>query len=62
LHVFVQEKGVDLALRFNSDTPSEYRLHAHAAVGEPATARLVSLPLYLVEQWPRLVSAAWKRS
>jgi hypothetical protein len=62
LHVFVQEKGVNLALRFNSDAPSECRLQANTVVGEPATARLISLPLYLVEQWPRLVSAAWERS
>jgi len=57
LHVFVQEKGVDLALRFNTDTPSEHRMRAAAVVGDPMTARLVSLPLYLIEQWPRLVSA-----
>ena len=62
LHVFVQENGVNLALRFNSDAPSECRLQANTVVGEPATARLISLPLYLVEQWPRLFSAAWERS
>lgn len=56
LHVFIQEKGADLALRYNSDAPSELCLRAATAVGEPATARLISLPLYLIEQWPRLVS------
>ena len=62
LHVFVQEKGSELALRFNSDTPSELCMRATTVVGKPATARLISLPLYLVEQWPRLVSAKWRRS
>ncbi|MDA0838082.1 MAG: DUF4143 domain-containing protein [Planctomycetota bacterium] len=56
LHVFVQEKGVDFALRFNADTPSEHRMRAATVVGDPVFVRLVSLPLYLIEQWPRLVS------
>ena len=60
LHVFLQEKGADIALRFNSDLPSELTIRATTVVGEPATARLISLPLYLVEQWPRLVSEAWR--
>ena len=60
LHVFLQEKGAGLALRFNSDTPSELMIRASTGVGESAVARLVSLPLYLVEQWPRLVTEeAW---
>jgi len=58
LHVFLKEKGANLALRFNSDTPSDLAIRAATADDEPATARLISLPLYLVEQWPRLVSAA----
>ncbi len=61
LHVFVQEKRADLALRFNSDAPYELCLHAATAVGKLATARLISLPLYLIEQWPRLVSGEWGR-
>jgi predicted AAA+ superfamily ATPase len=62
LHVFVQEKGAKLALRFNSDVPSDLCLRATTVVGEPATARLISLPLYLVEQWARLLSAEWGHS
>jgi hypothetical protein len=60
LHVFLQEKGVDVALRFNSDTPSELMIRAGTVVGEPSAARLLSLPLYLVEQWPRLVAEEWR--
>jgi len=59
LHVFVQEKRADLALRFNSDLPTALPMRAATVVDEPATARLLSLPLYLIEQWPRLVSAGW---
>jgi len=55
LHVFVQEKNVDVALRFNRDFPSMVDLHAATVVGGPKAAKLISLPLYLVEQWPRLV-------
>jgi len=61
LHVFLREKGARLALRFNSDMPSEHLVARADAADEPATARLVSLPLYLVEQWPRLVAnARWR--
>ncbi len=56
LHVFLQQKGAELALRFNSDMPSALAIRATTAVDKPATARLISLPLYLVEQWRRLMS------
>lgn len=57
LHVFIQEKNVDIALRFNSDLPSVVEMQAATVVGEAKTAKLISLPLYLVEQWPRLVGS-----
>jgi hypothetical protein len=57
LHVFMQEKGARQALRFNSDLPSNLLIRANTSIDEPATARLLSLPLYLVEQWPRLMAS-----
>ncbi len=57
LHVFMQEKGARQTLRFNSDLPSNLLIRANTSIDEPATARLLSLPLYLVEQWPRLMAS-----
>jgi uncharacterized protein len=59
LHVFLREKGAALGLRFNSDLPSRHTIRTPSPTTKPATARLISLPLYLVEQWPRLIAEAW---
>ncbi|MBN1676545.1 MAG: ATP-binding protein [Kiritimatiellae bacterium] len=56
LHVFVQDKGAELAVRFNTDLPSVHRVQASTAVGAARPFELVSLPLYLVEQLPRLLA------
>lgn len=49
LHMFVQEKNVDLALRFNTDLPSILSTST-AIAGKPSKPfTLISLPLYLVE-------------
>jgi hypothetical protein len=56
-YLFPFEKGARQALRFNSDLPSNLLIRANTSIDEPATARLLSLPLYLVEQWPRLMAS-----
>lgn len=55
LHVFAQEKNVNVALRFNSDLPSVVDMHAATTVRGPKATKLISLPLYLAEQWSRLL-------
>ncbi len=57
LHVFLQEKGARQALRFNGDLPSALTIPGSASPDESAPCRLLSLPLYLIEQWPRLLEA-----
>lgn len=55
LHMFVQEKQVPLAVRFNTDLPSIHSTHTAIAGKEARPFVLLSLPLYLVEQTQRLV-------
>lgn len=55
LHVFLREKRSHSALRFNSDLPSKFEIGANAAADATMVTNLISLPLYLVEQWPRLI-------
>lgn len=57
LHVFLQEKGATQALRFNSDLPSTLKIPGKASADDSPDTRLFSLPLYLIEQWPRLMKA-----
>ena len=54
LHVFLREKRRDFALRFNSDVPSLLDARTSLADGENRPFRLLSLPLYMVLQAPRL--------
>lgn len=58
LHVFVREKGWDVALRFNSDQPSVAELSTGSNGGRDVPFRLISLPLYLVGQARRLLAEA----
>jgi len=53
LQTIMQEKGFDLALRFNSDAPSVLNENRMTPKG-PITYQLVSLPHYLVQQVNRL--------
>lgn len=56
LQVFLQEKKIDLALRFNTDMPSV--THAHTTVpGKSQQFTLLSLPLYMVGQIKRLIKS-----
>ena len=50
LHQFLKEKGGGLALRFNADPPSLLSDAKRLPTGKLVTYRLLSLPLYLVDQ------------
>lgn len=54
LQMFIQEKRVPLALRFNTDVPSVHHTQTAIAGKHTIPFNLLSLPLYLVEQAPRL--------
>lgn len=56
LHVFVSEKAGSSAIRFNSDLPSRVDTHTVIPGREKRPFTLLSLPLYLVGQLPRLLS------
>jgi len=57
LNVFLQEKNLDFALRFNADLPS-YHPADFSLPGVSGLFHLLSLPLYLVEETKRLVKMA----
>jgi hypothetical protein len=54
LHVFLREKERDFGLRLNIDLPSLLEAETCLAGGDNRPFRLLSLPLYLVEQASRL--------
>jgi hypothetical protein len=54
LHVFLREKERDFGLRLNTDRPSLLATETSVAGGKNRPFRLLSLPLYLVEQASRL--------
>ena len=57
LHQFVGEKGVPLALRFDTGLPSKQAVNTRVRQGEKlidVNYQLISLPLYLVERLPAL--------
>lgn len=56
MQVFLQEKNIDLAVRFNTDIPSV--THTRTAIpGKPQPFTLLSLPLYMVGQIKRLLKS-----
>ncbi len=57
LHLFMAARGFPLAVRFYGDRPSMTELNLPQAAARP-TCRLLSLPLYAVEEMPRLVAQA----
>lgn len=61
MHLFVQEKSRDFALRFNTDTPSLCQAKTSLGAGDQKQFRLLSLPLYLVGQTRRLCRSAMKK-
>lgn len=53
IQVFVQEKGYDLALRFNADMPSVVDAQTAIFGKDAKPYQLVSLPFYMIGQaWP----------
>ena len=60
LHQFVAEKGVRLAVRFDTSAPSIQKVRTRVQRGgtqREVAYRLISLPLYLVERLPSLLTA-----
>ncbi|MCZ6673050.1 MAG: AAA family ATPase [Verrucomicrobia bacterium] len=55
LHVFVSEKGSKVAVRFNSDLPSNISLLPSVNVETRVPFNLISLPLYLIGEVGRLI-------
>ena len=58
LHQFVAEKGVSVVVRFDAAAPSIHVVRTRVQRGGTPTdvAYRLSLPLYLVEQLPRLLA------
>ena len=58
LHLFVQMKQRSLALRINSDLPSETEVQVTNSLGHHTHYKLLSIPFYLVGQIHRLLKLA----
>ena len=54
LQVFFKEKGRDFGVRFNADLPARHAAD-FSLPGTVGTFTLLSLPLYMVEEMPRIV-------
>ncbi|MBF0198771.1 MAG: ATP-binding protein, partial [Planctomycetes bacterium] len=55
LQVFAAEKKSKVALRFNLDSPSVCKAKSHAITNSEHEFTLLSLPLYMVSEAPRLI-------
>ena len=61
LHLYLNEKHADFAVRFNADKPSYLKdAHARDVFGRDCDFRFLSLPLYMVCQGMRLAKCALK--
>ena len=59
LHLYLNEKHADFALRFNADRPSYLKnAHARDVLGRDCDFRFLSLPLYMVCEGVRLAESA----
>ncbi|MDX2054520.1 MAG: DUF4143 domain-containing protein [Polyangiaceae bacterium] len=56
LHLFMAERGSLLAVRFNSAAPVIQEVNALTSDKRQAKYKLLSLPMYLVEELPRLLA------
>jgi hypothetical protein len=54
LHVFIKEKQLSYGVRFNADIPSCLDI-ATSLPGKPVMFKLLSLPLYMVEEVQRII-------
>jgi uncharacterized protein len=57
LHLFMESKKKDLAIRINSDTPSKTKINVRGSAGKPIVYTLLSIPLYLTGQIHRLLNS-----
>lgn len=55
LHVFMSEKGLKTAIRLNSDQASVMQVKTKVPYGKVVEYKLISIPIYLVEQISRLL-------
>ncbi len=55
LHQFMAEKKLDLAVRCNLNLPSVEKIRVKTTLGQPVAYRMISIPIYLSEQLPRLI-------
>ena len=61
LHLYLNEKNVDMAVRFNADKPSYLKnAHARDVLGRDCDFRFLSLPLYMACEGVRLAESALK--
>lgn len=58
LHLFMELKGLALAVRINSDIPSQTEVKVKNGLGENVQYRLISIPFYMVGQIHRLIASA----
>jgi predicted AAA+ superfamily ATPase len=58
LHAFMHNKKLKLAIRFDTNPPSNQNIDVKTTTGEPAKYHLISLPLYMVESLPNAISYA----
>ncbi len=56
LQVFIKEKGVKFGVRFNADLPALHDAN-FSLPGASGTFRLLSLPLYMVEELQRILDS-----
>lgn len=54
LHVFLQEKGHSFGIRLNADRPSLLEAEARISSAPGHPFKLLSVPLYMIGQLPRL--------
>jgi len=58
LHHFMAEKGHDFAVRCDINQPSVENLSVRTTLGKPASYRLLSIPVYLIERINDLIDQA----
>lgn len=56
LHYFMHTKKLDLAVRINSTPPQQTLISTKDPVGNDVNYTLISIPFYLIEELPRLLS------
>jgi predicted AAA+ superfamily ATPase len=57
LHLFMESKEKEIAIRINSDIPSKTKINVRGTAGQPVVYTLLSIPFYLTGQIPRLLNS-----